>query len=151
VYVLKAGMVLTLPSPRQVREWRQSRLSQQANARTRGGLRPNIPWSDMTDDEKDAADQRRANVESGLGSLGKATEADAPIKYHVRLGDTLRSVAMKHPALNDVSLWKLLAEKNGLPTTQDARGVPTTVLQRGSILELPTPQEIAEYKNRTRK
>jgi len=55
---------------------------------------------------------------------------------------------MKHPALNDVKLWKLLAEKNGLSVAADGKGNPTANLQRGTSLVLPTTMEILEFRSR---
>ena len=64
----------------------------------------------------------------------------------VRLGDTLRSIALKHPALSDVSLWKLLAKCNNLPLTVDEKGSPTVILTRGMILQVPGEEEIVAYR-----
>ncbi|HEY9784322.1 MAG TPA: hypothetical protein V6D17_02900, partial [Candidatus Obscuribacterales bacterium] len=136
VYILKPHSVITLPSPKQIREWRQQKLSQS----TYGTV------TYMSPEAKAAADQRRANVESLLGPIGKPVNQG--IQYNVRLGDTLRSIAMKHPALGDVALWKLLAEKNKLPITIDEKGAPTAALRRGTQIVLPTADEIAEFKRR---
>jgi hypothetical protein len=93
-----------------------------------------------------AYQSRRAHIESLLGPLSARNE-DKP-KYVVRLGDTLKSVAMKHPALNDVSLWKLLAEVNNLPTKLDDRGNPVAQIKRGQILILPLQSQIDAFKRR---
>ncbi|PZM77956.1 MAG: hypothetical protein DKT66_27160 [Candidatus Melainabacteria bacterium] len=143
VYVVKEGIVLTLPSPRQIREFRQQQRLELFTAQDSSG--ENV----VSIDAKAAADQRRANVEKLLGKIGNAVDT-ASQKYNVRLGDTLRSVAMKHPQLGDVTLWKLLAEKNGLPTTTDHKGVPTAALRRGTQIVLPTTEEIAQYRDRMR-
>ncbi|MBA3860004.1 MAG: hypothetical protein C0507_24095, partial [Cyanobacteria bacterium PR.3.49] len=142
VYVVKEGCVLTLPSPRQIREFRQQ---QRLGVLTQQNSSDNV----VSMESKAAADQRRANVEKLLGKIGNTAEA-ATNKYNVRLGDTLRSVAMKHPQLGDVTLWKLLAEKNGLSTTTDHKGVPTAALRRGTQIILPTTEEIAQYRDRMR-
>jgi hypothetical protein len=69
--------------------------------------------------------------------------------YHtVRLGDTVKSLAMRHPKLSDVSLWSLLAEVNGLPTTIDSKGAPEAKLVRGSRIRIPSADEIAEFRSR---
>jgi hypothetical protein len=68
-------------------------------------------------------------------------------QYTVRLGDTLKSVAMRHPALGDVSLWRLLAQVNEMPTTVDERGVPIAALIRGTVIGIPLPQEVEEFRN----
>jgi len=91
-------------------------------------------------------------VEStGLKIPGANDEQDGPIEvaresYVVRLGDTLRSVAMKHPQLQDVSLWVLLAEVNKLPIAIEVGAETSTRLVRGSRLMMPTAEEIAQYR-----
>src|SRR5262249_54101979 len=72
---------------------------------------PGESVEDMTLGAIAAAKARRANVESMLGPLSTGQEGGR-LKYTVRLGNTLKSVAIKHPALQDVRLWKLLAEVN---------------------------------------
>jgi len=133
IFQLLPGTTLFLPSRKQVRDWKRRRLSHQANDRQ--GLR-------MSSDNDQHDPDRRANVENLLGPL-KTVHIPS---YTVRLGDTLRSVAMKHPAINDVKLWKLLALKNSLPTTCDSKGMPTATLRRGTKLNLPTPKEVFEYR-----
>jgi hypothetical protein len=99
-------------------------------------------------EDADKAASRRANVESLLGTLSKtqAPPADGRIRYICRLGDTLRSVAMRHPALKDVTLWKLLAEANSLTTDVDDKGTPLGQFKRGSTISLPTLEEIEAFK-----
>ena len=141
LYVLPPGSVLWLPSKKQIREWRRRRLSQQANTRQDTA----VPRGFASDVEGTGqGDSRRSNVENLLGPIRKT---NVPT-YTVRLGDTLRSIAMKHPALNDVKLWKLLAEKNGLSVAADGKGNPTANLQRGTSLVLPTTMEILEFRSR---
>jgi hypothetical protein len=65
--------------------------------------------------------------------------------YTCRLGDTLKSIAVKHPALKDPSLWKLIAEINQLATAVDSKGVPIAKIVRGSKIRIPNPDEVAEY------
>ncbi|MFN8654851.1 MAG: hypothetical protein U0105_00815 [Candidatus Obscuribacterales bacterium] len=98
--------------------------------------------------EVEKAATRRANVESLLGSVAKtqAPPADGRIRYICRLGDTLRSVAMRHPALKDVTLWKLLAEVNELTTDVDGKGTPIAQFKRGTTISLPTLEEIESFK-----
>ncbi len=55
---------------------------------------------------------------------------------------------MKHPEMRDVSLWKLLAEKNGLPSEIDSKGAPLAILIRGQSIVIPTADEIEEYRDR---
>ncbi len=93
-----------------------------------------------------AAQNRRANIEKLLGPVAQKGSPDGRINYIVRLGDTLKSVASKHPALKDVHLWKLLAETNGISTTTDSRGNPTSALTRGSTIVIPSADEIEKYR-----
>ncbi len=138
MYIVKAGTVLHLPSRKQIREFRQRKLSQSAN-----NLRPSaVPGSP----EARADETRRANIENMLGPISVGSNHDDVLRYTVRLGDSLRSVAMKHPALNDVNLWKLVARKNGLPLTTDSKGFPTAALRRGSHIVIPSSAEIAQYR-----
>ncbi|MBS1999011.1 MAG: hypothetical protein JSS86_21945, partial [Cyanobacteria bacterium SZAS LIN-2] len=51
-----------------------------------------------------------------------------------------------HPEMRDVSLWKLLAEKNGLPTEIDSKGAPLAILIRGTSIVIPTAEEIEGYR-----
>jgi LysM domain len=70
-------------------------------------------------------------------------------EFHtVRLGDTLKSLAMRHPKLSDVSLWALLAEVNSLPTTVDSKGAPEVKLVRGSRIRIPSADEIVQFRSR---
>jgi len=95
-----------------------------------------------------ASQARRQNVENVLGPLSAKKEEAGRLKYLVRLGDTLKSVAMRHPALQDVALWKLLAEVNQLSAEADAKGTPVATLKRGSTLFIPAQQEIEAYRER---
>ncbi len=107
----------------------------------------------LMEDAVAEARRRRENIEKALGpitpSTGRTRAPGERLNYTVRLGDTLRSVATKHPSILDVNLWRLLAELNELSTEVDAKGHPKTGLVRGSTIKIPTLQEIAEYKQRT--
>ncbi len=94
-----------------------------------------------------AAQTRRANIEKLLGPLSKQKPVDGRIRYVVRLGDTLKSVAMKHPSLQDISLWALLAEVNEISTETDDKGTPLAKLSRGSTVMIPTIEEIQLYRD----
>lgn len=96
------------------------------------------------------AEQRRKNIEEALGPIGprKGKKPDSRLQYVIRLGDSLKSIAMKHPAIKDVSIWKLIAEVNGLTTETDSRGVPTAKVTLGATITLPSNKEIAEYRER---
>jgi hypothetical protein len=90
--------------------------------------------------------KRKANIEALLGKMSETAPDDGRIRYVCRLGDTLRSVAMRHPALKDVALWRLVAEINNISTETDRKGVPISELKRGQTIVLPLPHEIAEFK-----
>lgn len=142
-YYVKPGTVLILPSPRQVREWL---------ART-GGIAPmqnkQGASSGMAGRSNSAQEDRRANIEKVIGKIRESSDGLDGRVYSVRLGDTLRSIAMKHPDLRDVTLWRLLAEKNGLSTDTDSKGAPLAVLIRGAVLNIPTAEEISAYRAET--
>lgn len=107
---------------------------------------------DLAADAVAAAKKRRENIEKLLGPLKSAPqEQGGRSKYVVRLGDTLKSVAMKHPLLQDVTLWKLLAEVNDITTKTDEKGQPMAVLRRGTSIAIPTAEEIDAYKTRDHK
>jgi len=53
---------------------------------------------------------------------------------------------MKHPALQDVNLWKLLAEVNGISTETDSKGAPVATLTRGAILMIPSNVDVEGYR-----
>jgi hypothetical protein len=142
VYELTPGTILTLPSKRQVREYKR----QQALSRSYAND-PNA--AQMSEAARKEAAQRRANIEKYLGPITPAinlVEPTARPRLNVRLGDTLRSIAIKHPVLQDVSLWRLLAQVNGLSTDTDNKGTPIAQLRRGTTLAIPTAGEIANYK-----
>jgi len=111
---------------------------------------PAIPTNaeaELMADAVAAAKTRRENVERLLGPIGQQQQQTGDrIRYVIRLGDTLKSVAMKHPALQDISLWKLIARMNEMTEDTDERGMPLAKLSRGTILALPTVTEIEEFK-----
>jgi hypothetical protein len=90
---------------------------------------------------------RRENIERLLGPLtDKKPDDDTRTRYVARLGDTLKSIATKHPSLQDVALWKLVAELNSLSTETDDKGAPLAKLSRGTTLKLPTQADIDAFK-----
>ncbi|RTL39198.1 MAG: hypothetical protein EKK48_19310 [Candidatus Melainabacteria bacterium] len=135
VYTVKVGTLLTLASRRQVREFSRRQLFHPSSASVMNG-----PSQLRT--EADAI--RRANIEKLLGPIGPKSQGEN-LTYIVRLGDSLRSVALKHPALKDVNLWKLVAEINNMPTTTDSKGMPTAALIRGTSIILPTQAQIEKF------
>jgi len=139
-YELTINSVLTLPSPRQAREWisRGKYLTAVDNSY--------VAQTELTADDLANMEKRRLNVENVLGALGMAADTNYKPTYTVRFGDSLRSISMKHPALNDVSLWRLLAKVNDLSIETDAMGTPKTTLERGKNLNLPSKEEIAQFR-----
>jgi hypothetical protein len=139
VYNVKVGTVLLLPSPKQVREW-TARLNNVGSRTSHQGLEARSSV---------AADQRKANIEKVLGKIREAVDGGSEKVYSVRLGDTLRSIAMRHPDLHDVTLWPLLAKKNGLSTDTDSKGAPLAVVIRGASIVIPTREEIEMFRSNT--
>ncbi len=86
------------------------------------------------------------NTRRGSSSSDQPVKFDRAITYTCRLGDTLASIAQRHPALQDASLWKLIAKVNMLSTACDANGQPRGKLKRGKVLHLPKPDQIDEYR-----
>ncbi|HEY9754393.1 MAG TPA: LysM peptidoglycan-binding domain-containing protein, partial [Oculatellaceae cyanobacterium] len=111
-------------------------------AQSQASTGPNTELSEGLADAAIAAAKRRENVEKVLGPLGK--QQTKAIEYTVRLGDSLKSIATKHPALQDVALWELIASVNKI--TVPGRDSSAVKLNRGSKLILPTPDEIAEFR-----
>lgn len=90
--------------------------------------------------------ERRNNIAKLLGPFKKEEAADGRIRYNVRLGDSLKSIALKHPALQQVELWKLIAHVNELSTEVDTKGSPVSTLKRGDSILLPNAAEIEHFK-----
>ncbi|MBP7861387.1 LysM peptidoglycan-binding domain-containing protein [bacterium] len=111
-------------------------------------LSQNVPQNGKSQEEMDEFTKRRLNIESVLGQMGPKRAADGRMRYTVRLGDTLKSIAMKHPALEDVSSWRLLAELNNFSTETDANDNPKAIVPRGSVLMIPTRAEVEEHKRK---
>lgn len=111
-------------------------------------LPQNVPQNGKSQEEMDEFTKRRQNIESVLGQMGPKRAADGRMRYTVRLGDTLKSIAMKHPGLEDVSSWRLLAELNNLSTDTDANDNPKAIVPRGSVLMIPTRAEVEEHKRK---
>lgn len=162
-YQLKPRMVIWLPSTLDIKNFRSKLASAPqpaaekkfATAEEELADRFGENWSgegqpeagaDLDADAVAATQQRRANIENLLGPIGNKKPEDGRQRYVVRLGDTLKSVAIRHPALQDVSLWKLLAELNNLSTETDSKGTPVAKLGRGSQLVIPSPHEIAAVR-----
>ena len=108
--------------------------------------------SQLLESAMKVSDERRKNIESVLGPFEKkeavAATTASEIKYTVRLGDTLKSVAMKHPLVRDITLWKLIAEKNKLSTATDKKGTPKARLKRGTDIKIPNREEIQAYREK---
>lgn len=67
--------------------------------------------------------------------------------YVVRFGDTLRSIALKHPQLQDVRLWTLLARFNTISTQVDHHGAPRAMLNPGRVLLIPNERVVKQFQN----
>ncbi len=139
-------MVLYLPSDEEINNFRAAMPRGAGQSASNG-----VQWHFDQQYVKGTEDRRR-NVERLLGPLGSTTQSKSNPEtgrqlISVRLGDTLRSIALKHPALNDVSLWKLLANCNNLSTEVDSKGAPTAILTRGMVLQIPGEEEISAYRS----
>ncbi len=101
-----------------------------------------------SDDVKRKIRENRENIEEALGTGQQKPAVPAPnrIKYVCRIGDTLRSIALRHPALQDVKLWELVAVVNELSTEVNSKNDPIAKLARGQILFLPTPEDIQSWR-----
>lgn len=151
---LRAGIELFLPSEEEARCFRLSisgSAGQADPALLSSSTNDQLPPVILDQEIVQRLAQRRNNIERLLGSLGnvansKSGSGSESARFVARFGDTLRSIALKHPTLNDVSLWRLLAQCNGLSTAVDAKGVPVSMLTRGTSLRLPTPEEITIYR-----
>jgi hypothetical protein len=90
---------------------------------------------------------RRANIEKVLGPFAPENQSGFErLQYGVRLGESLKSISLKHPLLQSVDAWRLLAAVNGLSTETDAKGCPVAMLKRGMTLQMPTPAERDEFR-----
>lgn len=148
VRVLKARTVIYLPTSAEIDGFR---------GRFGSATTTEAEIAEELDEE---AAEILAQVTEGTGkpdeSARPSSEEQVPpaiidrLRYTVRLGDTLKSVAMKHPALSDVTLWTLLAQVNGLSTEVDGKGQAITRLMRGNQLSIPTPDEIAQFRAKRR-
>ncbi len=114
---------------------------------TRGGKRV-FDAKDVKGSRTDAVRQKvrenRHNIEAALGPLRPKPKVrtESRIKYMCRIGDTLRSIAQRHPSLHNAELWQLIAYVNELPTEVNSKNEPIAKLKRGQSLLLPTPAEI---------
>ncbi|PWU02898.1 MAG: hypothetical protein C5B53_01090 [Candidatus Melainabacteria bacterium] len=127
---LKSRMVIFLPTQVEVDEYR-TRLGSAFGES-----------AEMADEMSESeADQELVSIVGVKSSAPKVERQE----YTVRLGDTLKTIAMKHPALSDIGLWLLLAEVNGLATEVDERGQPLAKLMRGNRLAIPTAAEIERF------
>lgn len=97
-----------------------------------------------------AETQRRQNIASALGLSESSKEgslSNGRLSYQVRLGEGLKSIALRHPLLKNVDFWKLLAAVNGLSAETDEKGAPIAQLKRGMKILLPSKQEIEDYRS----
>ncbi|MCW5822949.1 MAG: LysM peptidoglycan-binding domain-containing protein [Cyanobacteria bacterium TGS_CYA1] len=143
----------TVPAQSQQGKSAEDELEAMFGSNWDGAVQPNDAQMETTQNgksqqEMDEFTKRRANIESVLGKMGPKKAADGRMRYTVRFGDTLKSIAMKHPALEDVSSWRILAEINNLSTDTDAKDNPKALVPRGSVLMIPTREEVEEHKRK---
>ena len=114
---------------------------------------PNSVEVQLMSEAMAAAKKRKENIEQALGPIKPSSplrkRSSERTDYVVRLGDSLKSVSIKHPMLQDISLWRLLAEVNNLTLETDAKGNPKAALQRGSKIQIPSKEEILEFREGT--
>jgi len=79
--------------------------------------------------------------------LGAHPKDNTRESYRVRFGDTLRSIALKHPQMQDARLWTLLAKLNTISIQQDSHGAPRAMLAPGRNLMVPDAHEIKQFQN----
>lgn len=150
---LREGLVLFLPVEAEIRCFRLAMIEKEKQNKTLTSLPvgDQISDEDLNQETRQKLETRRSNIERLLGTIssalsGTTKSASGREQVTVRLGDTLRSIALKHSSLHDVSLWKLLAQLNELSVAVDSKGVPIAILTRGMTLQLPTATEITEYR-----
>jgi hypothetical protein len=85
-------------------------------------------------------EQRQEYVKNWLDKASENREV-----YTVRSGETLRSIALRHPQLNDLKFWPLIAQVNSFPTLMDNTGRPKALLQNGQKIFMPTIDEISAF------
>ena len=77
----------------------------------------------------------------------ESNSPDSRRVYRVRLGDTLRSIALRDPLMQDQSLWPLIARINGISELRDGTtGHPTVSLSRGNTIYLPSEEEVKHFR-----
>lgn len=79
-----------------------------------------------------------------LESISEKSEDYQP-KYVCRIGDNLRSIARRHPAMRDARLWPLLADVNNLSDRQNKEKMPVEKLRRGQVLIIPSAKQCLEF------
>jgi hypothetical protein len=85
--------------------------------------------------------QRKQNVRF----VQTNTNDNTHLYYVCRLGDTLKTVAKRHPAIRDARMWVLIARMNNLSVETDRHGASCAKLVRGQKIKLPTPSECADF------
>ncbi len=137
---LKDGMSIYLPSGSDIAIFRSNLTNRsRCDVGISDGEVSKRPLSSLSD-------VRREALERLLGNLQIAAGTSSRIHYTARIGDTLQSIARRHPALQDSELWVLLAELNNLSTETDVYGTPFASAQRGASLILPTADEISKFR-----
>lgn len=101
-------------------------------------------WNAFWNGDKDAKkDGKETGVRADRTRVEESAE-DSEFRslYTVRKGDTLRSIALKHPLLGNVRLWELIAQINQLPTRLDTTGRPAFVLHVGERIQIPSQDDV---------
>jgi nucleoid-associated protein YgaU len=76
---------------------------------------------------------------------GEQSIPNERLTYTCRLGDTLMSIAARHPLLQNPALWVLIAKANDLSTEVDKQLKPLAKIKRGETINLPTVSEIETF------
>ncbi len=147
---LSRGMVIYLPGEEEIKTFQLAMPRGLVQGRGNVAAKGDAHVWQCDEQYLNGMKERRHNIERLLGPIASLnTQINLETGRQcivVRLGDTLRSIALKNPALNDVSLWKLLARCNNLSLDVDAKGTPVAILTRGMVLQLPGEEEITAYR-----
>ena len=71
--------------------------------------------------------------------------AEIQLPYVCRLGDTLKTIAKRHPAVRDARLWPLIARVNNLDQSAGEDGQPLAKIRRGQKIILPSLEERKQF------
>jgi hypothetical protein len=165
VHTLKEGAVLVLPTLSELRLHREVFFGSKQGTQTSEIKEDKKPGEKQEErepqesfkwkDEDDESDKRevgnflkRLRIAGNrrpvsLGVMTGSTNSNRR-EYHVRLGDTLRSICLR--VIGDAGLWPLLARVNNMPETTNGNGQPSIHLKRGDVIQLPNEDEVEYYR-----